>query len=78
LINKFGIRDFEIYDREEGFGGTWLVNKYPGAACDVPSLLYSYKDGKWQDKRRFVDIELDPQENKSGDEEQAASLFTLI
>ncbi|GBE68222.1 hypothetical protein MFM001_46840 [Mycobacterium sp. MFM001] len=23
-------------------GGTWRDNTYPGAACDVPSLLYSY------------------------------------
>src|SRR5581483_11336481 len=24
------------------FGGTWLNNTYPGAACDVPSHFYSY------------------------------------
>lgn len=25
-----------------GIGGTWLHNTYPGAACDVPSQLYSW------------------------------------
>ena len=34
--------DFTIFDRADGFGGTWRNNTYPGAACDVPSHLYSY------------------------------------
>lgn len=34
--------DFTIYDRNDGFGGTWRNNTYPGAACDVPSHFYSY------------------------------------
>jgi cation diffusion facilitator CzcD-associated flavoprotein CzcO len=34
--------DFTIFDRSEGFGGTWRNNTYPGAACDVPSHFYSY------------------------------------
>ncbi len=34
--------DFTIFDRGEGFGGTWRNNTYPGAACDVPSHFYSY------------------------------------
>jgi cyclohexanone monooxygenase len=34
--------DFTIYDRGEGFGGTWRNNTYPGAACDVPSHFYSF------------------------------------
>ncbi|OBG75043.1 monooxygenase [Mycobacterium sp. E3298] len=34
--------DFTIYDRADGFGGTWRHNTFPGAACDVPSHLYSY------------------------------------
>ena len=25
-----------------GIGGTWGWNRYPGARCDVESLLYSY------------------------------------
>ena len=34
--------DFTIFDRCDGFGGTWRNNTYPGAACDVPSHFYSY------------------------------------
>ncbi|ODM93447.1 Baeyer-Villiger monooxygenase [Orchesella cincta] len=31
-----------IYDTNADFGGTWLVNTYPGCACDIPSHLYSF------------------------------------
>jgi cyclohexanone monooxygenase len=34
--------DFIIFDRSDGFGGTWRNNTYPGAACDVPSHFYSF------------------------------------
>jgi cyclohexanone monooxygenase len=34
--------DFTIFDRADGFGGTWRTNTYPGAACDVPSHFYSF------------------------------------
>jgi cation diffusion facilitator CzcD-associated flavoprotein CzcO len=34
--------DFAIFDRSDGFGGTWRHNTFPGAACDVPSHLYSF------------------------------------
>ncbi|KAJ8118880.1 hypothetical protein OPT61_g215 [Boeremia exigua] len=29
-----------IYEKNSGVGGTWYENKYPGCACDVPSLSY--------------------------------------
>src|SRR4051812_45936488 len=34
--------EFTIYERSDGVGGTWRDNSYPGAACDVPSHLYSF------------------------------------
>src|SRR5215471_13035098 len=34
--------DFTIYEKSDGVGGTWRDNTYPGAACDVPSHLYSF------------------------------------
>ena len=34
--------DFTIYEKSDGVGGTWRDNDYPGAACDVPSHLYSF------------------------------------
>ena len=36
-----GIEDVVILERGDGVGGTWRANTYPGAACDVPSHLYS-------------------------------------
>lgn len=42
LLKKGGFHDFTILDRENGVGGTWRINTYPGLACDVKSHLYSY------------------------------------
>lgn len=38
---EHGIDTFTIYEKSDGVGGTWRDNTYPGAACDVPSHLYS-------------------------------------
>jgi cation diffusion facilitator CzcD-associated flavoprotein CzcO len=37
-----GRDDYLVVDRGSEVGGTWRDNTYPGAACDVPSHLYSY------------------------------------
>ncbi|MGV0643283.1 NAD(P)-binding domain-containing protein [Mycolicibacterium sp. XJ2546] len=42
LLRKAGFDNFTIFDREDGVGGTWRINTYPGLACDVKSHLYSY------------------------------------
>jgi cation diffusion facilitator CzcD-associated flavoprotein CzcO len=42
VLRKGGFADFTIFDREDGVGGTWRINTYPGLACDVKSHLYSY------------------------------------
>jgi cation diffusion facilitator CzcD-associated flavoprotein CzcO len=41
-LRQAGYEDFVILDKADGVGGTWRHNRYPGAACDVPSLLYSF------------------------------------
>jgi cation diffusion facilitator CzcD-associated flavoprotein CzcO len=41
-LDEAGQRDFLVLERGEDVGGTWRDNTYPGAACDVPSHLYSY------------------------------------
>lgn len=28
--------DLKIYEKNEGVGGTWWENRYPGCACDIP------------------------------------------
>lgn len=42
FLRRAGFRDFTIFDREDGVGGTWRINTYPGLACDVKSHLYSF------------------------------------
>src|SRR5689334_21974707 len=41
-LDEDGERDFVVLERGHDVGGTWRDNTYPGAACDVPSQLYSY------------------------------------
>ena len=41
-LTEAGYADFTVYEKGDGFGGTWRENTYPGLACDVPSHLYSY------------------------------------
>src|SRR5579875_3437383 len=41
-LARRGDHDYLVLDRGSEVGGTWRDNTYPGAACDVPSHLYSY------------------------------------
>src|ERR1051325_11644805 len=42
MLKKAGIDSFTILEKADDIGGTWRDNTYPGAACDVPSHLYSF------------------------------------
>ena len=49
-LAQTGVQDFCILERGDRVGGTWRDNTYPGAACDIPSLLYSFsfvKNQSW-------------------------------
>ena len=49
-LREAGFSDFVILEKADGVGGTWRHNTYPGAACDIPSHLYSYSfapNPKW-------------------------------
>jgi cation diffusion facilitator CzcD-associated flavoprotein CzcO len=37
-----GDDNFLLIEQAGGVGGTWWANRYPGAACDIPSQLYSF------------------------------------
>ena len=37
-----GVESLAVFERADGVGGVWRDNRYPGAACDVPSHLYSF------------------------------------
>ncbi|MGW2469919.1 flavin-containing monooxygenase [Streptomyces bauhiniae] len=41
-LKRHGQDSFVILERAQDVGGTWRDNTYPGAACDVPSHLYSF------------------------------------
>ncbi len=41
-LDEAGERDFVVIEKDSDVGGTWHINTYPGAECDVPSQLYSY------------------------------------
>lgn len=50
-LRRAGIRNFVILEKADRVGGTWRDNTYPGAACDIPSHLYSYSfepNPRWQ------------------------------
>ena len=41
-LQEAGVKDYIVLERAADIGGTWRDNQYPGAACDIPSKLYSY------------------------------------
>jgi NAD(P)-binding Rossmann-like domain len=41
-LEQAGFHDFVILERAGDLGGTWRDNTYPGCACDIPSILYSW------------------------------------
>ncbi|SNS50914.1 Predicted flavoprotein CzcO associated with the cation diffusion facilitator CzcD [Geodermatophilus saharensis] len=41
-LKRAGIDEVVVLERADSLGGTWRDNTYPGAACDVPSHLYSF------------------------------------
>jgi cation diffusion facilitator CzcD-associated flavoprotein CzcO len=49
-MNKLGMDNYILIERNGHVGGTWYANQYPGCACDVPSNLYSFSfepNPKW-------------------------------
>jgi cation diffusion facilitator CzcD-associated flavoprotein CzcO len=41
-LAQAGVEDVVILERSDRVGGTWRDTTYPGASCDIPSLLYSF------------------------------------
>lgn len=52
-LQRHGHRDITILEGSDGIGGTWHHNTYPGAACDVPSSLYSFSFARGSGWSRF-------------------------
>lgn len=45
---------YDIVERRPNLGGVWFENRYPGAACDVPSHLYSFSFAPFEWSRYFA------------------------
>jgi cation diffusion facilitator CzcD-associated flavoprotein CzcO len=43
-LKQDGYESFVVLERASDLGGTWRDNSYPGCACDIPSVLYSFAD----------------------------------
>jgi len=41
-LDKAGRGGYVILEKASEIGGTWRENTYPGCACDIRSLLYSF------------------------------------
>ena len=54
-LKQAGVSDVVLFERGDDVGGVWRENTYPGAACDVPSHLYSLSFAPKADwSRRFA------------------------
>lgn len=53
LKQKMTDVDLVIYEKNNDVGGTWLENRYPGCACDIPSVCYQYSWAKSPDWDRY-------------------------
>lgn len=47
---RLNLKHYEavVYEKNDGVGGTWLENQYPGCRCDIPSHCYQYS---WRQKK---------------------------
>ncbi len=53
-LKRAGIESFTVLEQRDAVGGVWCANTYPGAACDVPSEIYSFSYALKPDwSRRF-------------------------
>ena len=52
-LRRHGFDDITILEAASDLGGTWFYNSYPGAACDVPSHLYSFSYEQRRDWSRL-------------------------
>ena len=54
-LKQAGVDDLVLFEKSGDVGGVWRDNTYPGAACDVPSHLYSLSFAPKADwSRRFA------------------------
>jgi cation diffusion facilitator CzcD-associated flavoprotein CzcO len=52
-LRRHGFDAITMLEKAPDLGGTWYYNSYPGAACDVPSHLYSFSYAQRRDWSRL-------------------------
>jgi cation diffusion facilitator CzcD-associated flavoprotein CzcO len=52
-LRRHGLDEIVILEGAPDLGGTWFYNRYPGAACDVPSHMYSFSFEQRRDWSRL-------------------------
>jgi cation diffusion facilitator CzcD-associated flavoprotein CzcO len=52
-LRRHGFERVRLLEKAPDLGGTWFYNSYPGAACDVPSHLYSFSFAQRRDWSRL-------------------------
>ena len=54
-LRAAGFTQITLFEKADDVGGVWRDNTYPGAACDVPSHLYSFSFAPKRDwSRKFA------------------------
>ncbi len=56
-LRRGGVERITILEKAPDLGGTWFFNSYPGAACDVPSHLYSFSYAQRRDWERLCSMQ---------------------
>jgi len=41
-LERSGRHEYVVFERNREVGGVWQANDYPGARCDVPSIIYQF------------------------------------
>ena len=65
MLKQAGLDDFIILEKAASLGGTWRENIYPGAECDIPSMLYQYSfeqgfpwESKWSGQAQILEYQI--------------------
>ena len=65
-LQRSGLTNFTILEKAADIGGVWRENTYPGAACDVPTPLYSFSYEPKTDWPRRFSVQADIHEYMRG------------
>jgi cation diffusion facilitator CzcD-associated flavoprotein CzcO len=53
-LRQAGFKDILLLEKQADVGGVWWANTYPGAACDIPTALYSFSfEGDFDWSRKY-------------------------